>query len=175
MRGMIRRGLSLSVPLSLCAAAAAGCCPLGDAVLETLTLPPEELTGTCVVQAGPSVVSDPVELLGDDRTRIPDRSTAAAISELVGPAGAVGGRGSGVRYAYAAEYGCGPGDGNVGVAAVMFSDPIDAARAARLELSPMEVIYRGQLAAIVWTRGPGCDDCYRTLRARAERIIGREE
>jgi hypothetical protein len=113
--------------------------------------------------------------MGNDRDRIPDRSTAAAVAELVGRRGEEEAHGRGVRYVYAAEYGCATGNGKVGVTAVMFSEPVDAARAARFRSSPMGILFKGQLAAIVWTSGQGCEDCYRTLYERAERIVGREQ
>jgi hypothetical protein len=159
----------------LCAALFSGCCPAGDAVLSTLTLPAEEQTDGCRVRTGPTLTADPRSLIGDDLSRTPDRSTEAAMMELVGPGALEEDRELGVKYAYAAVYQCGAGDGEVGVSAVMFRTPADAARASRLRESRMDVMFKGQLAAIVWSRGDGCDECYGALRARAERIMGSDD
>ena len=159
--------------LAACASLLPGCCPGGVDVLSNLTLPIEEQWDACRLTEGPRTVSDPVDLMGVDRTRILDRSTAAAITELVGPSdGEELGR-SEVKHAYAAVYGCSAGGSEVGVTAVVFREPTGAERGARLQESKMGVIYHGQLAAVVWTRGEGCEECYERLNARTERIISR--
>jgi hypothetical protein len=151
-----------------------GCCPGGAAILSGLTVADEHQPDSCRLVSGPTLTSDPSKLMGDDPDRILDRSTAAAVSELMGGVGEKS-RSDAVRYVYAAEYGCAAGEGVVGVAAVMFKEPTDAGRAARLSASPMGIMFKGQLAAIVWTRGPGCEECYRALREHAAGVIGREQ
>jgi hypothetical protein len=159
----------------MCAALLSGCCPGGAAVLSGLTLPAEQQAEACRLESGPALGSNPAEFIGDDLARIQDRSTAAAVAELVGSSAGEDAHRYGVKYVYTAEYGCASGNADVGVAAVMFREPTDAVRASRLEASPMNVIFKGQLAAIVWSRGEGCEDCYRTLHDRAEKIIGRDQ
>jgi hypothetical protein len=154
------------------AASLAGCCPGGWAVLESLTPPVGREAAGCTSVSGPTLTSDPLSLVGDHPERIPDRSTAAAIAELIGVQALSGRAEHGVRFAYAAVYQCPVEGAEVGVAAVMFDEPTGAARAERLEESHMDVMFKGQLAGIVWTRGEGCDDCYEFVRARAESILG---
>ncbi|MBN2564351.1 MAG: hypothetical protein JXB46_01430 [Candidatus Eisenbacteria bacterium] len=170
VRPSLRR-LAVAVCVVVSIASLSGCCPGGQAVLESLTLTAEEETGGCSLWSGPVLTSDPFSLIGD-LERIPDRSTAAAVAELVGVPALKGQVEHGVKYVYAAVYRCSSGDSEVGVSAVMFKEPVGTTRAARLSDSPMGVIFKGQLAAIVWTRGEGCDDCYDVLLARAQRIMG---
>ena len=157
-----------------CFLVASGCCPGGVTVLESLTLPEPEQSDGCRLAELPSdggfyglpeMSSNPAVVSGGDVVQ-------AAGGVILPDGGAPGGE-DGIRSAYVAAY-CGR-DGAPGVVvhAVLFHEPTDSDRSARLETNEREVLYKGQLAAVVSLEDEECGDCYDAVLSRVRAILAR--
>jgi hypothetical protein len=145
-----------------------GCCPSGVDVLAGMTVLPEEQTGCGVV---------PVEELGDDAVGAAVNPVATSNSKVVDAVAplAVGSAVAAerVKSAYAAVYECEPGGPRVRVYAILFRDPAGPDRTARLEASPANVMFKGQLAGVVLADEDACESCYDAVRERAGRVLAK--
>ena len=177
-----------------------GCCPGGDKVLLSLTLTEEELAEDCYlkplehasetsplpVTGNPMVTTRPEAkaFIGAMLLPLDDGGAGgpAASSLPGGPAErellAVAGRnmtqrGDEVQYAYSAVYECEPLGPEVVVYAAQFKRPLDAEQRARMDANPMGVTYKGQLAAMVWSDGEVCSQCYERVLRRVERVLAK--
>jgi hypothetical protein len=151
----------------LCAALLSGCCPGGVAVLESLTLPVLEQSDCSLVPAS-QVTDGPVAAASANPVATSSSETVAAIAPTI-----IGSAPERVKSAYAAAYECEPGGPRVRVYAIVFYEPTDSARAAKLTANADGVMFRGQLAGVVLADDDACESCYDAVRARAERVLGK--
>lgn len=164
---VLRRFGPVVMVLALAAAPLAGCCPGGRAVLENLTLPPEE-HGECALVRASEVSDGPVAPMPANPLSTSSGTEAGAIARRV-----TGSVTEGVRAAYAAVYECEPGGPRVRVYAVFLGEPADAEMRAALDAGPEGALYKGQLAAVVEADEDACGTCYDAVMARATEVFGK--
>jgi len=163
---MTHRRPILFVSLALAGAALlSGCCPGGQAVLESMTLLPEEQSGCALVNAE-DINDVPLAPVSSNPfvTSMSSKGELLA-SEMAGvPV-------DGVKHGYVAVYECEPGGPHVRVYAVLLKSPADPELAAALQ--DAEIMHKGQLFGMVVSDDDACEECVEAVTMRAESVLGR--
>lgn len=158
------RTITLAALALVCAALVSGCCPGGKAVLESMTVLPEEQPDCALVKPD-EIVSVPIAPLAENPfvTSVSAKGNLLA-SEMAGVPM------DGVKNGYVAVYECEPGGPRVRVYAVLFKAPMDSERAAAFVAAGATT--KGQLAGMIVPDDDVCEECLEVVTAKAERVLG---
>ena len=150
-----------------------GCCPGGDKVLMSMTLTDEEMGPDCYLKPLSSATgAAPFTVTGNPMLST-DPHTKSFVSTMVVPPSdpSVPPDPSSVLRVYMAVYECAKKSPEVGVYAVQFREPITPEQRAAIEPYADHIMYKGQLAAIVWSDAEMCGPCYEKVLAKVERVF----